>query len=167
MTVSVNCISLSRAFALCWKRCLPVPKCCSPCARGSPPFHLCPAYSFFPSSWNRVGQGHGNPSLPSPQLLWADLTSCREILFVHCFFGMCPQGGGHDLHISQPAPKINIKTRIIGGSGNGTEMEGRKQEAKATTRKFLVVKNILSVVCHLSCCFPHHSCSPALSSTEI
>lgn len=168
--MSLVSISLSRAFALCCRRCLPVPKYCSFCARGSLPFHLCPAYNCFPSSRNRVGQGHGNPSLPSPQLLWADLTSCREIPLVHCFFCVCPQGGGHDLHISQPAPKISIKTRITEGSSHGTEREAGKQEeifvCQRQQEKFLVVKNILSVVCQLSCCFPHYRATVQLSLAQ-
>lgn len=169
--VSLNCISLSRAFALCCRRYLPVPKCSSPCARGSPLFHLCPAYICFSFSRNRLGQGHGSASLPFPQLLWADLTSCWEIPLVHCFFCVCPQGGGHDLHISQPALKISIKTTIIEGSSHGTEREDGKQEEifvcqRQQQEKVLVVKNILSVVCHLSYCFPHHRAAVQISLAQ-
>lgn len=70
------------------------------------------------------------------------------------------------MHISQPALKISIKTKIIEGSSHGTEREGGKKEeifvCQRQQEKVLVVKNILSVVCHLSC-FPHHRAAVQLS----
>lgn len=119
--------------------------------QSSPLFCLCPACSRFFSSKSRVGQGCSSPHLPSCQLLWADPTTCREVPLVHRSLRVSPQGGGHDLQISQTAQKISIKTRIVGGSGHGAKGEGRKRVEIVVCQgerrqKVLVMRNVLPML---------------------
>lgn len=111
------------------------------------------------------------PHLPPHQLLWTDPTSCSEVPLVHRSLCVCPQGGGHDLHISQTAQKISIKTGIIGGSGHGAEGEGRNRVEIFVCQgeqwqKVLVTKNVLSVWFVSWCCSPRHRAAVQLSLAQ-
>lgn len=122
------------------------------------------------TGWDR---DMATPHFPPHSFFGQISPAAKGFLLCIVFFCICPQGGGHDLHISQPAPKISIKTRIIGRSSNGTERE--RIESK---RKYLCAKgNNKKIFCseeHFVCGLSlvmlfstPQSCSPALSSTEI
>ncbi|PKK31785.1 potassium channel, two pore domain subfamily K, member 13 [Columba livia] len=71
------------------------------------------------------------PSLPHTGC-FAQSPPAAEVPLIHRSSWVCPQGGGHDLHTSQTAQKINIKTRTIEGSVHRAEWEGFGMTTPAT-----------------------------------
>lgn len=147
--MSLDCISLPKEFVLCCGRCPPVPNAVHP-APGTP--HL--SISAQPAAASLL-QGTGwprdtaAPRFP-PHSCFGQISPAAERFLLFLGFYVCPQGGGHDLHISQPAQKISIKTRIIRGSGHGPEKQGGKREEifvcqRQQQKKVLVAKKVLSV----------------------
>lgn len=72
------------------------------------------------------GPGRQQPPASLSATCFGQIPPAAEVPLIHWSLHVCPQGGGHDSHISQPTQKISIKTRIIGGSGYGAEGKSRK-----------------------------------------
>lgn len=116
------------------------------------------------------GRDMAAPHFPPHSFFGPISPAAERFLLSIGFFCVCSHGGGHDLHISQPAWKMFIKTRIIEGSSHGTKREGWKQEevfvCQRQQKEKVLAKNVLSVVCHLSCRFPHHRAAVQLSLAQ-